>query len=80
MKNLIPINVQCHSGYKADEYPKCFYLDNNQIEIKEIIDRWYQGDSNPEWPVSDYFKVEVTGGNQYLIKHDLEVDMWYLCS
>ncbi|HZK95998.1 MAG TPA: hypothetical protein VFC67_17495 [Prolixibacteraceae bacterium] len=31
--NLIPIKVECHSGYKADEYPVCFYLENVKCEI-----------------------------------------------
>ena len=44
MTDSIPIEVECHSGYKADEYPKCFYLDDEKFEIKEISDRWYQGD------------------------------------
>ena len=44
MTDSIPIEVECHSGYKADEYPKCFYRDDEKFEIKEISDRWYQGD------------------------------------
>ena len=78
MKKLIPIKVECHSGFKADEYPKCFYRDNNRIEITEITDRWYQGDANPEWLVSNYFKVITADGNQYIIKHELTEDNWYL--
>jgi len=78
MKKLIPIKVECHSGFKADEYPKCFYRDNNRIEITEITDRWYQGDANPEWSVSNYFKVITADGNQYIIKHELTEDNWYL--
>jgi hypothetical protein len=78
MINLIPIEVECHSGYKADEYPKCFYLNNERCDISEIADRWYQGDANPEYPVSNYFKVKTTVGEQHIIKHDLESDRWYL--
>ena len=76
---LIQIKVESHSGYKADEYPKCFYLDDVKYEIMEISDRWYQGGNNPEWPVSDYFKVKTSDGQQHLIKHNLEKDKWYLC-
>jgi len=56
---LIPIEVECHSGYKADEYPKCFHLNNDRYEIVEIPDRWYQGELDPEWPASNYFKVHT---------------------
>ncbi|MGD0340922.1 MAG: hypothetical protein ABSA76_04335 [Bacteroidales bacterium] len=76
---LIPIEVECHSGYKADEYPKCFCWNNKKFEIQQITDRWYQGDNNPEWPVSNYFKVDITSGEKYIIKHNLESDRWYLC-
>lgn len=76
---LIPISVECHAGYKADEYPKCFYLDDIRYEIVEVTDRWYQGDYNPEWPVSNYFKVADSAGGQFIIKHDLQADKWFLC-
>ncbi len=79
MIKLIPIKVECHSGYKADEYPKCFIWNNARFEISQIIDRWYQGDINPAYPVSNYFKVDTISGEQYIIKHDLEYERWYLC-
>jgi hypothetical protein len=79
MIKLILIEVECHSGYKADEYPKCFYWEDKRFDIQEITDRWYQSDTNPEWPVSNYFKVITTNRDQYIIKHDLEEDEWYLC-
>jgi len=76
--NLIPIKVECHSGFKADEYPVCFYLENIRFEIKEVLDRWYQADISPDLPVSDYFKVSTHGNMTYIIKHELESDKWYL--
>jgi len=75
---MIPIKVECHSGYKADEYPKCFYRDASRFEIMEITDRWYQGYNDPEIPVSDYFKVDTVSGGPYILKHELENDVWYL--
>ncbi|MGB8491743.1 MAG: hypothetical protein WCE64_11865 [Bacteroidales bacterium] len=79
MPDLIPIRVECHAGYKADEYPKCFYLKDNRYEISEIEDRWYQGDYNPEWPVSNYYKVRTKDEKRFIIKHEIEKDVWYLC-
>ena len=76
---FVPTKVQCHSGYKADEYPESFMVDNNRFMISEIIDRWYQADSCPEFPVSDYFKVLTTCGLQYILKHDRENDQWSVC-
>ena len=77
---LIPIKVECHSGFKADEYPVCFYLENVKIEIKEISDRWYQAKPTPDWPVADYFKVSTADNMKYIIKHELKSDEWFLVS
>jgi len=79
MISLIPIEVECHSGFKADEYPKSFFWNNSRFEISQITDRWYQGDCNPEYPVSNYFKVQTTSGEQFIIKHEVESDKWHLC-
>lgn len=73
-----PVHVECHSGYKADEYPKSFRWQNERHEIVEIIDRWHQGERSPEFHVSDYFKVTTTRSETYILKHDLEDDAWYL--
>jgi hypothetical protein len=76
---LFPVEVESHSGYKSDEYPKCFYWNLVKYDIQEIIDRWYQRENTPEWPVSDYFRIMSTSGEQFLLKHDLERDEWFLC-
>ena len=76
--NLIPILVECHSGYKADEYPVCFYWENMKFEIKEICDRWYQSQPSPEWAIADYFKVITVGNRNFIIKHELKDDQWFL--
>ncbi len=78
MNDLIPIKVECHSGYKADEYPTSFYWDKVRFDIKEIQDRWYQGDRNPDWPPANYFKVITTKNQHFLLKHDVKTDRWYL--
>ena len=76
---LIPVRVECHSGYKADEYPKCFCRNNERFEIVAITDRWYQGENNPEFPVSNYYKVVTENGESYILKQDLKKDSWSLC-
>jgi hypothetical protein len=75
---LIPIQVESYAGHKADETPRRFCCENEWIEVVEVVDRWYQGAGNPEWPVADYFKVLGADQQQYLLKHDRESDGWYL--
>jgi hypothetical protein len=78
MNDFIPIMVKTHSGYKADEYPKYFYWDNIRFEIIEILDRWYQGNQNPEFPAADYFKVRTNDRKTYILKHENNPDNWFL--
>jgi hypothetical protein len=75
---LIPIKVESYAGAKADETPRRFLWEERWIEIEEVLDRWYQVESKPEWPRADYFKVRGTDQRQYLLKHDQESDEWYL--
>ncbi len=76
--NLMSIHVECYAGAKADETPRRFVWEERTIEVAEVLDRWYQVESNPEWPRADYFKVRGVDGREYLLKHDLESDQWYL--
>jgi hypothetical protein len=75
---LIPIQVQCYAGAKTDETPRRFTWESTLIEIDEVLDRWYQVESKPEWPRADYFKVRGADQKEYLLKHDLESDQWFL--
>ena len=75
---LIPIQVECYAGAKADETPRRFIRQGRTIEVGEVLDRWYQVESKPEWPRADYFKVRAVNEREYLLKHDLESDQWYL--
>jgi hypothetical protein len=75
---LNPIQVECHAGAKADETPRRFIWEGTPIEVGEVLDRWYQVESQPEWPRADYFKVRGVDQREYLLKHDLESEEWYL--
>lgn len=75
---IIPISVESYSGYKADEYPISFYWNNKKFEIEEILDRWYQRDITVDWLTVNYFKVRTTTNLKFIIKHDIEIEGWYL--
>ena len=75
---LIPIQVECYAGSKAEETPRRLRWEERLIEVSEVLDRWHQVESRPEWPRADYFKVRGADGREYLIKHDLESDEWFL--
>ena len=75
---LIAINVICHSGYKADEYPKNFSWDHIEFEVVDIIDRWYEAYNISTSRTVDYFKVKTTLAGNYMLKHEKESDKWFL--
>ncbi len=75
---LTPIKVECYAGIKADETPRRFSWEGQAVEVRDVLDRWYQIESKPEWPRADYFKVRGLDEREYLLKHDLESDDWFL--
>ena len=78
---LTPIEVECYAGAKADPAPagpRRFSLEGQMIDVGDVLDRWYQVESKPEWPRADYFKVRAVDEREYLLKHDLEADEWFL--
>jgi hypothetical protein len=77
---LIPIEVRTYSATKSEELPKSFVLGNDALDILEITDRWYQGDNNADYPVSDYYKVRASDSVEYLLKHEMKNDRWFICN
>jgi hypothetical protein len=55
------IQVECYSGYKADERPISFILDGVKVMVDELIDQWHG-------PDCEYFKVLADDGNRYLLR------------
>jgi len=66
-----PVRVECYSGYKADESPRKLILASRALDIVAIEDRWYS-------PGATYFRVSVTGGDRYVLRHQEAQDVWSL--
>jgi hypothetical protein len=65
------IEVSAYSGYKANERPLSFVIDQERIEVRDVIDRWY-GEEH------DYFKVLAGDGRVYLLGWQRSLDQWLL--
>jgi hypothetical protein len=65
------IQVTAYSGYKANERPLSFVLDDKRLEVKDLVDRWYGVEH-------DYFKVLASDGTVYLLRWNRQLDMWFL--
>ena len=51
----LPIYVDSYSGYKANERPIRFHLDDETYDIASTEDRWQD-------PNAEYFKVRTVDG------------------
>jgi hypothetical protein len=63
------IRVDCYSGYRGDETPRRFWLEERLVEIKEVVDRWL----GPEYR---YFKVLGDDDSTYILRQDSETCEW----
>jgi len=66
------VQVRCYSGYKADERPVSFLLqDGERRTVENVIDQWYGEDHT-------YFKVLADDHMVYVLRHDRGLDEWAL--
>jgi hypothetical protein len=70
------IEVECYSGYKANERPVAFTYQGQRREVAEIIDRWYEEGIDPTRPEIDYFKVKTTDGEVFLLRYLTLFNAW----
>jgi len=54
----LEIYVDAYSGYKANERPRQFTLDEDNLEIEAVEEQWRS-------PEAQYFKVRTTDGKHY---------------
>ena len=71
-----PVQVECYSGYKANERPIAFTFRDQRQEILEILDRWYEGGIELNSAVVNYFKVKADDGIVFLLRYAADSDTW----
>ncbi|MBW1850825.1 MAG: hypothetical protein JRJ15_05225 [Deltaproteobacteria bacterium] len=64
------IDVVAYSGYKANERPVHFVLDDQKKVVKKILRQWYGQDHA-------YFKIVADDGLVYLLKWHRLSDSWF---
>ena len=63
------IRVETYSGYKKDEYPVRFFINEERLEVLEIEDRWHS-------PGYIYFKVFTDDARHYILKWLISDNKW----
>ncbi len=57
------VEVDCYSGYKADERPVRFRLDGHEYLVGELLDQWYGQNEL-------FFKLRADDGNLYILSRE----------
>jgi hypothetical protein len=65
------ITVECYAGYRGEQTPRRFQLDDRTFDVDDVIDQWLAPDHR-------YFKVRTTDGDVCIIRHDVEQQAWKL--
>jgi hypothetical protein len=63
--------VECYAGYRGEETPRRFFIDERPVQIARIIDRWVTPDYR-------YFRVEGDDGRAYVLGQILASGKWEL--
>ena len=74
--SLDTVEVECYSGYKADERPTAFTYKGKRWEVAEIVDRWYEGSRDLKEAGLDYFKVKTREGEEFMLRYSRLFDGW----
>jgi hypothetical protein len=67
------IYVDAYAGYKANERPRQFSLDEGNFEIEAVENQWRS-------PEAEYFKVRTTNEKRYVLRNDEVRNQWTLQS
>lgn len=67
----VKIHVVAYSGFKANERPLYFVLEQEKRSVQDVLDRWYGVEE-------DYFKVLADDGRIYLIRWHRLLDLWFV--
>jgi len=65
------VRVECYAGYRGEELPRRFFLGSREIDVVKILDRWLAPDHR-------YFKVRGDDSSIYIIRHQVDGDIWEL--
>ena len=63
------IRVSCHSGYRGEQTPRCFWIGPRRVAVRKVLDQWLAPDHR-------YFKVLGDDADCYILRHDSYGDNW----
>lgn len=70
------IGVSCRDDYKGAQEPRSFAWRGECFEIRQVLDRWYEGGLDSRRMPMRYYRVEVSGGKRYILRYHEMFDAW----
>ena len=70
------VSVECYSGFKVNERPRAFVFRGKRHTVRDVLDRWYEGGTDPGRPPADYFKVLTEKGEEFILCYHTLFDRW----
>lgn len=74
--SFVQVQVEAYSGYRANERPLAFILNDRRHEITKILDRWYEGGLTGRDQKLDYFKVQTAKGLEFILRWNPLFEVW----
>ncbi len=72
-----PVKVKCYSGFKANERPLSFTLNEREFSVMDIEGSWFEeGENSCARKVC--FRVRADDGDLYLLSCDEDTCVWEL--
>ena len=68
---VIALKVDCYAGYRGEQEPRVLEMGGNTIVVESIQDRWLSPDHR-------YFKIVDREACVYIIRHDVNTQIWEL--
>ena len=68
-KSWSPTRVRCLAGYRSNERPISYLIDDTEVEVRTILESWREPDYL-------YFEVEAEYGGVYALRHHEYEDYW----
>jgi hypothetical protein len=63
------VTVECRREADGEAVPVRFTLGERSVSVTDIADRWLARDHR-------YFKIRTESGSTYILRHDVERDIW----
>ena len=70
------IRVIAHSGYRGEETPRAFFINDEKISVVEILDRWIE-ESFSDKTRKRFFIVKGTNREKYKIYNNEKTLEWF---